>query len=258
VLGVLLVLLSLYCLKPFYKTPKMQLLLNPYTSTNNIDSCNILIKSGTGFYAEDPVEVKQLSVYFQTASSKANTTKLFTSKTYRHTVDIACHTDKTQGGIVIWIEERYLGNLTSGGSNFRVQFGTPLRQMCSYDDYFNGTYVIFCPAPVYGCIDVMIDILYVNFYAFRGNQVPLNVRLWNNTLCPLSNGHCSLGHTIPANIVERTALPDVHLLRRRVAAQNQFKWSEVDGKLQLSTYNSQMSNETSSAFQPINQSKFCR
>ena len=254
----LLVLLSLYWLEPSNKTPKMQLLSHPCTSDIDNDRCNTLIKSGAGFYAEHPVEVKQLSVYFQNAPSKANTTKLFTSKTYRHAVEIACNTDKTQGGIVIWIEERYLGNLTSGGSNFRVLFGAPLQQVCSYDDYFDGTYVIFCPAPMYGCIDVTIDILYVNFDAFRGNEIPLNVRLWNDTLCPRGKGHCSLGHTIPAHIIERTVLPGVHLLRRRFAAQNRFKWSKVDGKLQLSTYNSEMSNKTSSVFQAITQSKLCR
>ena len=260
VFRVLLLITVLSCLKVFHRKLDKQLFSYPFktTPTRHNDSCDILIKTGKGFYDENAVELRQLDVYFRTISSKTKNKKPLTSDSYSHSVDIACYTEQPASGIVIWIEERYLGNLTSGGSNFRVLFGTPIQQVCSYNDYFNGTYVVFCPAPVHGCIAVSIDILYVNFDAFRGNRVPLNALLWNNTLCTLGNGHCSLGHSVPANIIQRTALPVIPLLRRRVAAQNKFKWSKLDGQLQLSNYNSGKFEQMSNGIQPINISELCR
>ena len=233
----------------------------PSTSTtiSRKTCCDILLKGGTtGFYADNPVEQKQLNIFFRTISTNATTAKLSLSKAYTHTTQIACCTNKPQSGIIIWIEEKHLGNLTSGGSNFRVLFGSTTQQICSYDDYLNGTYVVFCPALTRGCTNVSIDILYVNFDAFKGDRVPLNTPLWSKTLCPVEHGRCSLGHPGHASVIERTSLPDVPGLRRRVAAQNRFVWSQVDGSLRLTTYNSDIANEKRRVFQPTNKSELCR
>ncbi|KAK2153992.1 hypothetical protein NP493_2237g00004 [Ridgeia piscesae] len=83
-----------------------------------------------------------------------------------------------ENGVSVSIEERYRKTTTSGGSCFYVFSETAsstIRQMCSFWDFFNGTYVVWCPAmggeP---CMDISILLQYTNFTAYTSSRHPMH------------------------------------------------------------------------------------
>ena len=92
-----------------------------------------------------------------------------------------------ENGVSVSIEERYRKTTTSGGSCFYVFSETAsstIRQMCSFWDFFNGTYVVWCPAmggeP---CMDISILLQYTNFTAYTSNDHPMQHVIWRETVC---------------------------------------------------------------------------
>ena len=90
-------------------------------------------------------------------------------------------------GVSVSIEERYRKTTTSGGSCFYVFSETAsstIRQMCSFWDFFNGTYVVWCPAmggeP---CMNISILLQYTNFTAYTSNEHPMHHVIWRETVC---------------------------------------------------------------------------
>ena len=116
---------------------------NSYHATPH-SSLNTLITNDNSYLSQDIVELKQFY------RAKGNHPLEFKKqrpapllKYYKYKVEIDCGGDHKENLIVI--EERHRRKRTYGGSSFRiVSTSTSLRQTCSLEDYFNGTYVAFC------------------------------------------------------------------------------------------------------------------
>jgi len=197
----------------------------------------LLTSEKVNFYSKHPIELKQFREILKQKPSFRHLGKsegrdpLPAANSY--SFDLACFTGNYLCGIVIFITERRNGSLTSGGSSFRILFRSVSCLVCTFKDCLNGTYIAFCPAPAHEstfCIVITVDVLYVNYDAYRGNEVPLNTLLWNNSICSAGGGRCTLGNLTKGKVIERTSLPDVTPLRME---QNSFHWRTVNGELRL-------------------------
>ena len=128
-------------------------------------------------------------------------------------------------GIVIIIDELYRGIHASGGSSFRIlSTSSVLRQTCSFEDYFNGTYVGFCYMDTAGCTNVTVDLLFVNYTAYTQKIQPLNLILSTETICATN---CNLA-------IETLWKPSPSVsLQRRVKQQNRLTWRRINNSLKL-------------------------
>lgn len=86
------------------------------------------------------------------------------------------------------IEERVMGTSSRGGSCFIVRSDSMSTQICNYEDFFNGTYLAYCPLPECSCRNVSISLEYTNFTAYAGNNIPLRKLLWRQRVCNNHNG----------------------------------------------------------------------
>ena len=95
------------------------------------------------------------------------------------------------------LDEYYDGKRTVGGSGFLALTDSPTeREVCSYKDYFNGTYTIWCPAPPTTCAVLTIQHQYVDFVAYYRPDVPRKQMVLRRSVCPFSNtaGCTTRGH----------------------------------------------------------------
>ena len=86
-------------------------------------------------------------------------------------------------GIRILIVEQDARLPTVGGSSFLITSEAESRQLCSYEDYFNGTYSAWCPPPNYGCRSISVRLQYFNFTAYTENHTPIDKLLWKRCVC---------------------------------------------------------------------------
>ena len=96
----------------------------------------------------------------------------------------------------ILIEERNGDVPTKGGSSFLVRSDAVSIQICHYDDFFNGTYLVHCPLPECTCRNISIWLMYYNFTAYSGNHYPVRKLLWRHRSCSLRKNEArpSLSH----------------------------------------------------------------
>ena len=96
----------------------------------------------------------------------------------------------------ILIEERNGDVPTRGGSSFLVRSDAVSIQICHYDDFFNGTYLVHCPLPECTCRNISIWLMYYNFTAYSGNHYPVRKLLWRRWICNQhkSKARLSLSH----------------------------------------------------------------
>ena len=102
--------------------------------------------------------------------------------TYNYHVTAVSSTD-------IIIEERNGNSPTGGGSNFLVRSDSVSKQICHYDDFFNGTYVVHCLLPECTCRNISIWLMYCNFTAYSSNYYPIRKLLWQSRMCNHGQGH---------------------------------------------------------------------
>ena len=103
---------------------------------------------------------------------------------YRYYVSLASNFSHAGiSGIRILIIERDARLPTGGGSSFLITSEAESRQLCSYEDYFNGTYSAWCPRPNYGCRNISVRLQYFNFTAYTGNHIPIDKLLWKRCVC---------------------------------------------------------------------------
>ena len=95
----------------------------------------------------------------------------------------------------ILIEERNGKARTGGGSSFLVRSDSMSTQICHYDDFFNGTYVVHCPLPECTCRNISVWLQYFNFTAYTGNHLPIKKLLWRQRSCNLHKGNVGLNLT---------------------------------------------------------------
>ena len=109
----------------------------------------------------------------------------------RYTYDIrVVEATRRCSDVRVHLDEFYNGKRTVGGSCFLVQTDSPTeRQLCSYTDYFNGTYTIWCPAPPTTCAVLTIQRQCVDFlfYVSYDKPVhPLDQLVLRRSVCPWS------------------------------------------------------------------------
>ena len=88
-------------------------------------------------------------------------------------------------GILLHVRETRKKKPTGGGSSLLALSDSVRRRLCFYDDYFNGTYIIWCPPPSPGqCSKVSVEIKFVNFSAYIIGYFPLNYGvIWERKIC---------------------------------------------------------------------------
>ena len=237
---------------------------HPFAARSTPKKCDILVThENVNFYSKLPAELMQFGVILKRKLSfrygRRSPGKQALPKSYSYSFELVCCTGTSHCGLVILITERCNGSLTFGGSSFRILFGYPPPQICAFDDYVNGTYIVFCPAPVNECNVVGVDVLYVNYDAYKGNRVPLNSLLWNNSVCPADGGRCRVKNSSDVGLVQRTSLPDVTALRRRVEEQNRFHWRSVKGELRLFGHDiNDGDRDKGMHFQTLSDKELCR
>ena len=95
------------------------------------------------------------------------------------------------------LDEYYDGKQTVGGSCFLALTDSPTeRELCSYTDYFNGTYAIWCPPPPTTCAVLTIHRQCVDFMAYYRPVQPLQQSVLRLSVCPWNNatGCVTRGH----------------------------------------------------------------
>ena len=86
------------------------------------------------------------------------------------------------------LDEYYDGKQTVGGSCFLALTDSPTeRELCSYTDYFNGTYAIWCPPPPTTCAMLTIQRQCVDFMAYYRPVQPLQQSVLRLSVCPWNN-----------------------------------------------------------------------
>ena len=88
-------------------------------------------------------------------------------------------------GILLRVRETRNNKPTGGGSSLLALSDTVRRRLCFYDDYFNGTYIIWCPPPDPGqCSKVTVEIKFLNFSAYTIGYFPLKGgHIWERGIC---------------------------------------------------------------------------
>ena len=103
---------------------------------------------------------------------------------YRYYVSLSSNFSHAGISVIrILIVERDARLSSGGGSSFLITSEGESRQLCSYEDYFNGTYSAWCPPPNYGCRDISVRLQYFNFTAYTGNHIPIDKLLWKRCVC---------------------------------------------------------------------------
>ena len=199
---------------------------------------NALIKGNDSYYAQDMVELKQ----FHKAKLKFNRKSYgLLLEDYRYNVDSACIGDANGIAIVIYAKH------TQGGSSFRIMSSSVLRQTCSFEDYFNGSYVAFCLLNRADCTNVTIYLMYVDYKAYTHKTHPKNKLIWKTTICSSS--------CYSARRTQRFLYPSV-ALQKRVELQNRMTWGLINDSLKLFIRNGNRGTWT--RYQPISESDICR
>ena len=148
-------------------------------------------------------------------------------------------------GVSVSIEERYRKTTTSGGSCFYVFSETAsstIRQMCSFWDFFNGTYVVWCPAmggeP---CMNISIMVQYTNSTAYTSNEHPMHHVIWRKTVCRRTTIGINNVLTSPYLRSKDGVLPKSPILWEKTTADDHFV----------------LKTEPNKTFQTMNQSTLC-
>ena len=116
----------------------------------------------------------------------------------RYTYDIrVVEATRRCSDVRVRLDEFYDGKRTVGGSCFLVQTDSPTeQQVCSYTDYFNGMYTIWCPAPRTTCAVLTIQRQCVDFLVYDKPVHPLDELVLRRSVCPwnTTTGCATHGH----------------------------------------------------------------
>ena len=149
-----------------------------------------------------PVGQTQLEQYRRwenvTTHSNGNGNGNITRNQTMYTYDIrVVEATRKCSDVRVRLDEFYDGNRTVGGSCFLALTESPTeRQVCSYTDYFNGTYTIWCPAPPTTCAVLTIQRQCVDFLVYEQPVHPLDELVLRRSVCPWSTitGCATHGH----------------------------------------------------------------
>ena len=108
------------------------------------------------------------------------------------------------------VDERYKGNMTSGGSClYGVGDWAGFRSVCTSRDLYNGTYVVYCPrASDATCCKVTLHLQCVNFSAYTSLYRPLRDVIWKRRVCDAATRKAAeprLGDSLLVHALRRDA-----------------------------------------------------
>ena len=146
-------------------------------------------------------ELKQCQWAFNYFPSKVTDKPIYSEFNYCVSV-ISVDADT---GILLHVRETRKKKPTGGGSSLLALSDSVRRRLCFYDDYFNGTYIIWCPPPSLGqCSKVSVEMKFVNFSAYTIGYFPLkNGLIWERKICcnDTSRKQRYLGFYLPRTLI---------------------------------------------------------
>ena len=149
-----------------------------------------------------------------------------------------------ESGVSFRIEEHYRMTNTSGGSCFYVFSETvesTVRQMCSFWDFFNGTYIVWCPAMgVQPCMNISVLLQHTNFTAYSSCSHPMHHVIWRDTLCQCKTNYTDNLLASPKLGLRVVGLPKSPILWKRTMSNHFSLMTQPD-----------------QTFQPMNESALC-
>ena len=107
---------------------------------------------------------------------------------YRHTVSLLKRNIRITG-LFLLVAEQHKYRATSGGSClYGVSESANFRSVCSFRDFYNGTYILYCPpAPTKttttNCWKVTVQLQCVNFSAYSSLYKTLHKMIWTRRVC---------------------------------------------------------------------------
>ena len=117
-------------------------------------------------------------------------------------------------GILLHVRETRKNKPTGGGSSLLALSDSVRRRLCFYDDYFNGTYIIWCPPPSPGqCSNVSVEMKFLNFSAYTIGYFPLkNGLIWEKKICcnETSRKQTYHGFELPRTLIPPWSKTDPH------------------------------------------------
>ena len=211
---------------------------------------NTLINANNNYYSCDIVELKQFDYLTRNYATKfASKTYVPLWEDYKHSVVTYC--ERGRNGVIIVIDELKREKATHGGSSFQIKaVSSSLFETCSFNDYFNGTYVVFCFLDRTECSNITIHLMYVDYMAYTAKTHPRNKLLWKESMCAAK---CNM--TMSAKM---TMWHGLHLgtLQKRVELQNRVMWKSINGTMKL--FVRDQSNIKWRHYQKANESQLCR
>ena len=107
---------------------------------------------------------------------------------YRHTVSVLNRNIRS-AGLFLLVVERHKHQATSGGSClYGVSESANFRSVCSFRDFYNGTYIVYCPqGPAKmtesRCWKVTVQLQCVNFTAYSSLFQSVHKNIWTRRVC---------------------------------------------------------------------------
>ena len=107
---------------------------------------------------------------------------------YRYTVSLL-NRNIPSAGLFLRVVERQEDRPTSGGSClYGVSESANFRSVCSFRDFYNGTYILYCPAAPTkmaesSCTKVTMQLQCVNFTAYSSLYQSLHKIIWERRVC---------------------------------------------------------------------------
>ena len=100
------------------------------------------------------------------------------------------HHSQTGYFVTVIITEFFKQKVTSGGSSFYGLVYTENKlTLCTYADYFNGTYTVLCPMSSH-CVHVNLTLLHTGFSQYQGITKRLDHVLLDAQICATSTQNC--------------------------------------------------------------------
>ena len=138
---------------------------------------------------------------------------------YRHKVSLAKRDIRIAG--LFLLVEQHKDRATSGGSClYGISVSSNFRIVCSFRDFYNGTYILYCPpAPTKkaatNCCRVTVQLQCVNFSAYSSLYQALHKIIWTRRVC--------------VNDAKKTTLrvldwPLIRAMKRDVSRKNVVTW----------------------------------
>ncbi len=120
--------------------------------------------------------------YYILHNKSSENVELTTKSTYQYKISQYLQNTKRSIELILYEQDKEV--FSNGGSSFHVTSESMRNiRICDVTDFFNGTYIISCPA-LRNCLTVKVYLMFVNFMAFRNKKAnPMNIYIKNEKYC---------------------------------------------------------------------------